>query len=828
MKKIILTTITMLWALSGLLQARTPQEAAQIASQFISQSHIAPTQRMQRAAAATTITTPVELAFTQHQVDNTTPAIYVFRSNKGFVLVSAEDNARAILGYSDDEKFDPNNIPDNMQFWFQVYADEMANKLSPTPSLKGRVTRKASTKAQETYPTVSPILGTVIWGQGEPYNHQCPTINGENAVTGCVATALSQIMYAHKYPTKGTGTKSYTTDTRKLSLSADFGATTYDWANMLPNYNNKYNIIQLNAVATLMYHVGVAVNMDYNTEGSGAVSSIALAAITEYFGYDKGIQVLPKDFMQEEEVLQTIATDLQAGRPVYISGSTVNNEGHAFVCDGMKSDGYLHINWGWNGSGNGYFALSALDPENQGTGGSASDLAFTEHVDVYTNIKPNTGGKAMPLVTVDKLIRTSADTINKSTPVSFSLDQFASNGIATAAGTITYFIYDSNGELTNKVEIKTFELETGYYYPEPYELSQSLPSSLTTGKYELEIRYVDNAGADHPILVERLGKVRLPFTVTNTQFIFGKTPQPDVEPRHFTNADFSVVSGNTTWAVELFSSQFWADTPSDNDILIRCYVHSNNEKSIMGTYTMEAGTIDADALYAEGYHSACYKHTPTALHLTIIPAEGDKVTVQYYIEVNEKTMQGSYTTIPDWYIKDGEDYYFNTDYNYELSAKLTASKALELTRALSHTDLTEISYFVSGTISNIHNTATQIAEYKQACFDISDDGTTNDQFYSHNTKWLNNADFSTGQEISLGDEIVLLGQLQNDNATSPRLVGYVYSCRNTLAGIEEVNIEDYTEIYDIMGRKIDAHTHLSPGVYILQKKNQITKIHINK
>ena len=547
MKKIILTTITMLWALSGLLQARTPQEAAQIASQFISQSHIAPTQRMQRAAAATTITTPVELAFTQHQVDNTTPAIYVFSSNKGFVLVSAEDNARAILGYSDDEKFDPNNIPDNMQFWFQVYADEMTNKLSPTPSLKGRVTRKASTKAQETYPTVSPILGTVIWGQGEPYNHQCPTINGENAVTGCVATALSQIMYAHKYPTKGTGTKSYTTDTRKLSLSADFGATTYDWANMLPNYNNKYNIIQLNAVATLMYHVGVAVNMDYNTEGSGAVSSIALAAITEYFGYDKGIQVLPKDFMQEEEVLQTIATDLQAGRPVYISGSTVNNEGHAFVCDGMKSDGYLHINWGWNGSGNGYFALSALDPENQGTGGSASDLAFTEHVDVYTNIKPNTGGKAMPLVTVDKLIRTSADTINKSTPVSFSLDQFASNGIATAAGTITYFIYDSNGELTNKVEIKTFELETGYYYPEPYELSQSLPSSLTTGKYELEIRYVDNAGADHPILVERLGKVRLPFTVTNTQFIFGKTPQPDVEPRHFTNADFSVVSGNTTF-----------------------------------------------------------------------------------------------------------------------------------------------------------------------------------------------------------------------------------------------------------------------------------------
>ena len=778
MKKVI-TLIIGLVCMSTIVLARTPQEAAQIASQFVSQAHIAPAQRMQRAAAAQNMAKPVELVYTQYQMDATTPAVFVFNNQEaeGFVLVSAEDEARAVLGYSDKGSFNQEDIPENMRFWLQMYADELARYEANKPVLKaGQVSLpRAKRTATASYPTISPILGKTVWGQDEPFNNKCPLQNNKRTVTGCVATALSQIMYAHKYPTKGTGSHSYTTETKKLSVSANFGNTTYDWANMIPNYNGSYTTAQANAVATLMYHVGVAANMDYTVDGSGAVSSIALAAITEYFGYNKSIHVLPKDFMTEETALQTVASDLQAGRPIYISGSTVNQEGHAFVCDGMQGNGYLHINWGWNGNGNGYFALSALDPENQGTGGSASDLAFTERVCLYTNIRPDEGGEAMPLVTIDKLTRTSGDAISKSTKVSFSLDAFTSTGIATAAGVVTYFIYNSNEELVEKVEIGNFgPLDPGYYYTSAISISHTLPSTLANGDYELEIRYIDDNDIDHPILVKGLGEVRVPFTVTSSQFVFGKTPEAEVEMRPFTNADFSLIKGSKTWSVDLFSSQFWSDTPSETDVLIRCNLHSGSDKAVAGTYTMEAGTIDTDVLYAEGYYQACYQYTPTTLHLTILPAGGEKMTIQYYMEVNGEVKQGSYTTTPDWYTTDGDTYQYNTNYTFDLATALPASKALQITKALGHTNTTEMSYFVGGIISNMRNTPEQIVQYKSARFDISDDGTTNNQFYCYNTKWLDNSDFATGNEVKLGDEVVVLGQLQHYNGNTPEIKGYVY------------------------------------------------------
>ena len=784
-----------LWLIGGLLccmsiWARTPEQAACVASEFLSSKNTPAVRRMQQAKKAATVTAPVEIAYTQMQVDNE-PAVYVFNGEDGFVLVSAEDDARAILGYSDHGRFDATDMPENMQFWLQMYADELASK--PTSSLKGRVQRRTAAQTQATYPTISPILGEVEWGQDEPYNNLCPMVGNERSVTGCVATAISQIMYVHKYPAKGIGSKTYTTESHGLRLNVNFGATTYDWGNMLPYYKNNYNSTQANAVATLMYHVGVAADMDYDPDGSGAISSAALAAITEYFGYNKSIHVLPKDFMKEETVLQTVASDLQEGRPVYISGSTVNQEGHAFVCDGMQSDGYLHINWGWNGSGNGYFALSALDPENQGTGGSASDLAFTEGVCLYTNIKPSAGGEAMPLVTVDKLTRTSSDAINKTTAVGFSLDAFTSTGIATAAGMVTYFIYNNAGEVVNKVKIGTFELDPGYGYTSAINISQKLPSNLAQGDYELEIRYIDDNDKDHPILVKGLGEVRVPFTVTSSQFVFGKIAEPEKDLRPFTNADFALIEGSKTWSVDLFSSQFWSDTPSETDVLIRCNLHSNSDKAVVGTYTMEAGTIDANAIYAEGYYNACYQHQPTALHLTILPAGGEKVTVQYYMEVNGEVKQGSYTATPDWYTTiDGDTYQYNTDYTFDLATALPASKALQMTKALGHTNATEMSYFVGGIISNMRNTPEQIVQYKSARFDISDDGTTANQFYCYNTKWLDNTAFVTGNEVALGDEVVIYGQVQNYMGNTPEIKGYVYS-HSTPKNYEITNLQVRTE-----------------------------------
>ena len=780
-----------LWLIGGLLccisiWARTPEQAACVASEFLSSKNTPAVRRMQQAEKAATVTAPVEIAYTQMQMDNE-PAVYVFNGEDGFVLVSAEDDARAILGYSDHGRFDATDMPENMQFWLQMYADELASKPTPTPSLKGRVQRRIAAHAQATYPTISPILGEVEWGQDEPYNNLCPTMGSERSVTGCVATAISQIMYAHKYPTKGTGSKTYTTESHGLRLNVNFGATTYDWGNMLPYYKNNYNSTQANAVATLMYHVGVAADMDYDPDGSGAISSAALANMGTYFGYDKGIQTLPKDYMKEEEILNAIVADLEIGHPVYVSGATKNKEGHAFVCDGIKSDGYLHINWGWDGVSNGYFALSALDPDQQGTGGSASDMAFTEGVEVFAGIQPDKGGKATPLVTVKSLTLTSGTEISRNAKVAVSLDGFTSVGIATAAGTLGYYIYDTNDNLIKTVPIGTFDLPTGYGYTEPIAVSAAMPSSLANGSYEMEVGYTDDAGTIRPILVKGKGVVRTPMTVTSSAITFGEgsgSGGGTVELAAITSIDVTNVDQSNVWSIDLYSSYFWSDYESDNEVLIRLTLNSGSETSVVGSYVLDGqnsgavGTINTGGVYAIGYHDACYPYNIDDMHLTITDAGNGALRVEYWVKANGTEIKNDIKIAqPDWYLLDSstDQYYFFSEYiTYELASTIPASRALAMTKTLSHTDVTDMSYFVSGIISNMRNTPEEIVQYKSARFDISDDGTTNNQFYCYNTKWLDNSDFVAGNEVTLGDEVVIYGQVQNYMGNTPEIKGYVY------------------------------------------------------
>ena len=799
-----------LWLIGGLLccmsiWARTPEQAACVASEFLSSKNTPAVRRMQQAEKAATVTTPVEIAYTQMQVDNE-PAVYVFNGEDGFVLVSAEDDARAILGYSDHGRFDATDMPKNMQFWLQMYADELARYEANKPTLKaGQVALTRNKRAATaSYPTIAPILGEVEWGQDKPYNNLCPTVGGERSVTGCVATAISQIMYVHKHPTKGTGSKTYTTESNQLTLSVNFGATTYDWNNMLPYYNN-YNSTQANAVATLMYHVGVAADMDYDPDGSGAASSIALANMGTYFGYDKGIQTLPKDYMTEEEILSAIAADLEIGHPVYVSGATKNQEGHAFVCDGMQSDGYLHINWGWNGLSNGYFALSALDPDQQGTGGSASDMAFTEGVEVYTGIQPDKGGKAQPLVTVKSLTMTSGTEISRNAKVAVSLDEFVSVGMATAAGTLSYYIYDTNDNLVKTVSIAPFELPTGYGYREPIAVSAAIPNNVANGSYEMEVGYTDNAGTIQPILVKGKGIVRTPMTVTSSTITFGESTGSGggtTELAAITGIDVTNVDQSNIWEIDLYSSYFWSDYESDNEVLIRLTLNSGSETSVIGSYAMDptnsgaVGTINADGLYAVGYYQACYQYGIEDMYLTITEGENGALQVEYWVKANG-TETGDVIKVeePGWYLLNSSTdqyYYYSNNITYELASTLPASKALAITKALKHTDVTEMSYFVSGIISNMRNTPAEIVQYKTARFDISDDGTTENQFYCYNTKWLNNTAFVTGNEVALGDEVVIYGQVQNYMGNTPEIKGYVYS-HSTPKNYEITNLQVRTE-----------------------------------
>ena len=548
MKKIF-TILVGLWLVCGGVLARTVEEAAVIASGFMSQKGTTETvtQRVRMAKNAGVVSPQVSLEYTQATTDNK-DAVYVFNhTNGGFVWVSASDYSHEVLGYSDSGSFDKNNIPDNMQYWLRMYAGEIARVEAIHPV--GAGAKRVATSYQE----VAPLLDGVTWNQGAPYNNLCPTIGGQRCVTGCVATAISQIMYKHKHPTYGTGSYSYTTESG-VSASANFGNTFYDWNNMLPSYNNGYTSTQATAVATLMYHVGVASSMNYGTSLSLAYMLDPLIGLIEHFDYDKGMQVWLRDYvMDDTRILNAIARDLQAGLPVYMGGATANSEGHAFVCDGMKSDGYLHINWGWGGISNGYFALSALDPELQGTGGSSGNLAFTEYVGVYTGIKPDAGGSAWPMITAEKLTRTSADEIGINDEVSFAVEGIYNQGVCPIQGYLDYYILNSDGEYMDKY--RTIESIDWLIYEglSSYTLSAKLPSRLPDGDYELEIACT-NGSHFGSMYVRGEGAARFPFTISGNTIRFeSATPNPPAVSQYF---DFEDATQNSQWQLN-GQDNFW-------------------------------------------------------------------------------------------------------------------------------------------------------------------------------------------------------------------------------------------------------------------------------
>ena len=224
---------------------------------------------------------------------------------------------------------------------------------------------------------VEPLLETK-WSQHEPYNNLCPMDGSNRSVTGCVATAMAQIMKYWEYPAQRTvSIPAYTTQTRKISIPAITGTTTYNW-NDMKNITSEYTTDpQCTAVATLMYHCGAAIKMDYKSSSSGASGLDAIKAIATYFDYDMRIKLMDRRDYDDSAWHALLRTELDAGRPVYYSGQ--GSGGHAFVCDGYRSDNYFHFNWGWGDIADGWFLTSALNP---------GSYNYTADQDIIINIMP--------------------------------------------------------------------------------------------------------------------------------------------------------------------------------------------------------------------------------------------------------------------------------------------------------------------------------------------------------------------------------------------------------------------------------------------------------
>lgn len=336
---------------------------------------------------------------------------YVFpnANSKGFTIVSGDDRLPEIVGYSSQGSYDENNLPEGFVSFMKAYQN-LYNKVNSddAEALKNlaeiNAWRSKKNASAETSSAVAPLLGNIEWDQTSPYNNMCPLYDSVHvAATGCVATAMAQVMAYYKYP------KQLKTDipgyvNRWNGIPMEIPTITredgiYDWDNMLPKYNKEANATQQqkDAVAKLMYHCGAAVQMNYGPESAASVSATKLA---KYFGYDADLMMdLNRSTFSLDKWMQIIDTELAAGRPVLYSGQA-SDGGHQFICDGKDGEGLYHINWGWSGSQNGYFDLSLLNPEKGGTGSGSSTEGYNRLCSITIGIAPDNGVVDAPLATV--------------------------------------------------------------------------------------------------------------------------------------------------------------------------------------------------------------------------------------------------------------------------------------------------------------------------------------------------------------------------------------------------------------------------------------------
>ena len=362
LRLLLLTMAMMLLGSSARAGSITEEQAKEKARSFLQTRHLSPSgKRLARARLQTELqSTPTRET-----------ALYVFNVGEqdGFVIVSGDDRTRSILGYADSGTFDADHIPAALSEMLAIYARQIellgqVGVKSDSAARAARVRHRISGIVAD----VAPLL-TTTWNQGAPYNDYCPLQDDNQALTGCVATAMAQIANYHKYPkSQVPSLASYISETNKINVTA-WGATTFDWSNMVDNFDGSYTNAQKVAVATLMRYCGQAAQMDYGFTRSGTYNGNAFYAFTEVMGYSNTASFKSAASYSVDGWENLIYKEVYEKRPVYYSALNGDEGGakcggHAFVIDGYQADGnYFHVNWGWGGAFDGYFNIFALDPD---------------------------------------------------------------------------------------------------------------------------------------------------------------------------------------------------------------------------------------------------------------------------------------------------------------------------------------------------------------------------------------------------------------------------------------------------------------------------------
>lgn len=494
------------------------------------------------------------------------PVYYIFNmgAGNGFVIVSGDDLVRPVLGYGTETAWVMSDLAPAASKWLDNYKQQIVfvkeNVFETTPEISdlwykyyNNITVNDGSRAAQ---AVNPLCAT-RWNQSPYENALCPydAGYGERAVTGCVATAMAQVMKFWNYPTQGTGFHSYN-DQHYGSQSANFGSTTYNWAGM-PNILNSSNA----NVATLMYHCGVSVDMGYGVGATGGSSAYVVASQSPvqacaeysyktYFGYDPStLQGVVRQNYSDVNWMNLMKTELNAGRPMQYAGFG-NGGGHTWVCDGYDNNDYLHMNWGWGGNSDGYFFVNNLDPSSLGAGGGTG--GFNSGQQAVIGIKPLNGGGG-GTINQSSIQLYSATTVSANpfqTGGSFSVyADIANLGSSDFTGDFAAALFNSDGVFVQYIqEFTGATAQAGYHYNTTFTAN---PLELIPGTYYIGV-YYKNGSNNYSLIDEATFSNPVSITVTG--------PANQIEMYSNTTVTPSTIVKNASFDI---TNQIWNNSVSN-------------------------------------------------------------------------------------------------------------------------------------------------------------------------------------------------------------------------------------------------------------------------
>ena len=357
--------LTMACLLFGNVSAKSVDEttATTVASHFFATKY--------HHAPETLTPTIVYRAPSLRYENGSSPSFYVVNFDaEGFVIVAGDDRVQPILAFSDEGAFVAENMPAHIRFFLDGYTEEIQYIIDSQQYADESILQQWETLLSDAIPeqkdgdvVVGPLLGYNRWNQTKFYNDLCPAdasgnpAYGGHAAAGCGAIVMGQVMRYWQFPNTGRGSHSYNSNNYG-TLSANFGATTYHYESMpdiLSATNHPDSCVL--AIATLLYHCGVAVNMNYGPSASSCNSNKIVSALSNYFRYPATVQYTERGNLSMAVWLNYLKGELDEKAP-FMYGGSGNYGGHVWTCDGYRDDNYFHFNWGWGGQQNGYFALT--------------------------------------------------------------------------------------------------------------------------------------------------------------------------------------------------------------------------------------------------------------------------------------------------------------------------------------------------------------------------------------------------------------------------------------------------------------------------------------